>query len=118
MDIIINQVAIWKACGAKKINARKAPIGQKYREPSGVIYKIANSPLIRYAKDYTVKKVKFALFIRTNCENEKLVENYLDYCSKQLTQEYIQNAISGSSIDKFEYTPYIFDENNLITESK
>lgn len=119
MDIILNQIAIWKPCGAKTLSIRKSPTGQKYREPNGVVYKIANKPLFRYAKDYTVKKVAFSLFLRTECDNEKLVENALDTYAKQITKEYALNATATATIDSFEYTPYIFDPTRpLILEDK
>lgn len=109
MDVILNQIAIWQPCGAKAVSVRKSPIGQKYREPNGVVYKITDKPLYRYAKDYTVKKVAFSLFLRTDCDNEKLVENALDTYAKQITKEYALNATANATIDIFEYTPYIFD---------
>lgn len=118
MDIILNQIAIWQPCGAKKLNVRKAPIGQKYREPNGVVYKIANKPIYRYAKDYTVKKVEFSLFLRTECEDATKVEAVMDAYAKHITKEYALNATSSASIDNFEYTPYIFDQNNPIVEEK
>lgn len=116
MDIVMNQVAIWQPCGAKKLNARQVPIGVKYRDPNGVIYKVTNKTLTRYAKDYSVKKVGFSLFIRTDCEDAKLVENFLNECAKHITKEYAQNAVSGASIDKFEYTPYILGQTQFTEE--
>lgn len=101
------------------MNVRKDPMGQKYRDPNGVVYKIANKPLFRYAKDYVVKKVEFSLFLRTDCDNEKLVEDALDTYAKQITKEFALNATARSTIDNFEYTPYILDPAKpLILEEK
>lgn len=116
MDIILNQIAIWKPFGAKKLSVRKAPIGQQYREPNAVIYKQATKLLIRYGKDYSVKKVGFSLFLRTECEDAAKVEATLDYYAKQITKEYALQAIANASISVFEYTPYIFNENQTLTQ--
>lgn len=116
MDVVINQVAIWQPCGAKKLHARKMPVGIKYREPNGVIYKIANKVLTRYAKDYTIGKTKFSLFIRTDSDNDKAVESFMDACAKNVTGEYVKSSIAGASIEKFEYTPYIFGQTQFTEE--
>lgn len=119
MDIILNQIAIWSPCGAKQLNIRKEPSGRKYREPNGVVYKVANNPIIRYVKDYSIKKVGFSLFLRTDCDNEVLVENALDGYAKQITKEYALKATAKSSLEYFEYTPYIFSVNPItVTEEK
>lgn len=116
MDVIINQVAIWQPCGAKKLHARKMPVGIKYREPNGVIYKIANKVLTRYAKDYSIGKTKFSLFVRSDSDDEKTVENFMNVCAKDMTADYVKNAIAGSSSEKFEYTPYIFGQTQFTEE--
>lgn len=116
MDIILNQIAIWRPFSAKKLSVRKSPIGQQYREPNTVIYKQAAKPLIRYGKDYFVKKVGFSLFLRTECEDAAKVEAALDYYAKQITKEYALQAIANSDISIFEYTPYIFNENQAIAQ--
>lgn len=116
MDIILNQIAIWQPCGSKELNVRKSPSGQQYREPNSVIYKNSIKPLIRYAKDYAVKKVKFSLFLRTDCEDEEKVESALDYFAKQITKEYALEATETASMSNFTYTPYIFSETLKITQ--
>lgn len=116
MDIILNQIAIWQPCGSKKLNVRKSPSGQQYREPNGVVYKNSVKPLIRYAKDYTVKKVDFSLFLRTDCEDVKKVEQTLDYYAKQITKEYALEATKTADMAHFEYTPYIFQPTQIIAQ--
>lgn len=114
MDIILNQIAIWKPGNFKKLSIRKSPSGQQYRDPNGVIYKNSIKPLVRYAKDYSIAKVKFSLFLRTDCEDAKKVEAALDYYAKQVTKEYALQATSDADFAHFEYTPYIFNETQPI----
>lgn len=114
MDIILNQIAIWKPCGAKKLNVRKSPVGQQYREKDAVVYKKATKPLIRYAKDYTIGKVGFSLFLRTDCEDAGKVEAALDKFAKQITKEYALQSTANATASVFEYTPYVFDANQII----
>lgn len=118
MDIILNQIAIWKPCGAKELSVRKSPSGQQYRDPNSVIYKNSVNPLIRYAKDYEVKKVKFSLFLRTDCEDAEKVESALDYYAKQITKEYALKVTANTDYMYFEYTPYLFDKTQIIIEEK
>lgn len=119
MDIVLNQIAIWAPCGAKKLNIRKTQIGEKYRQPSGVVYQTSVKPLIRYAKDYEIKEVGFSLFLRTDCEDAAKVEAALDYYASQITKEYALRATANVSNTIFEYTPYIFDPTQtLIAEAK
>lgn len=118
MDIVLNQIAIWKPSGAKTLNVRKSPVGQKYREANGVVYKVAKNPLIRYMKDYAVKKVGFSLFLRTDCENDKLVEAAMDEYAKKITKEYALSATAGASYERFEYTPYMFNPDKPAVEEE
>lgn len=106
MDIILNQIAIWSPCGAKAINTRPSPVGERYRNQNATVYQTATQPLIRYAKDYTVKKVKFSLFVRTFSTNTVAVEAELDRYAKEITKEYALNATSGATNTHFTYTPY------------
>jgi len=106
MDIILNQIAIWSPCGAKEINIRPSPVGERYRNQNVTAYQTAAKPLIRYAKDYTVGKVKFSLFVRTFSANADAVEAELDRYAKEITKEYALNAASSASTASFTYTPY------------
>lgn len=116
MDIILNQIAIWQPCGSTALNIRKSPSGQQYREPNATVYKNSIKPLIRYVKDYTVEKVGFSLFLRTDCEDEKKVEQALDYYATKITKEYALQAISNADMAHFEYTPYLFNVNQVIAK--
>lgn len=116
MDIILNQVAIWRPCRAKKLNIRKSPAGRQYREPNAVVYKNSTGPLIRYAKDYTIKKVGFSLFVHTDCEDAAKVESALDNFATQVTKDYALQATANATAAVFEYTPFILDTKQIIAK--
>lgn len=100
MDIILNQIAVWSPCLVSSLNVREMPKGERFLMPGTVIY--------RYIKNYTIKKVKFSLFVRTAYRDDKLVEQQLDETAKKLTKEYVLNAISAGGMN-FTYTPYSVD---------
>lgn len=116
MDIILNQVAIWRPCGAKRLSMRPSPIGTQYRNPDGVVYKQSTKPLLRYAKDYTVKKVKFSLFLRTFCEDASVVEAALDVFAKEISKEYALKATANADFASFEYTPFTFNTKEIVVK--
>lgn len=118
MDIILNQVAIWLPTGAKGINVRKSPLGTRYREYDGVVYKSADKSMVRYAKDYVVSKVKFSLFVRTFCEDIKQVEAALDAFAQKITKEYVLQATANSTIDQFQYTPFLLNLDGVSVEEE
>lgn len=108
MDIILNQIAVWSPCLASSLNVREMPKGERFLMPGTVIYRISETPIYRYIKNYTIKKVKFSLFVRTTYRDDKLVEQQLDETAKKLTKEYVLNAISAGGMN-FTYTPYSVD---------
>lgn len=110
MDIILNKVAIWRARNNENFTKRPAPLGTRYREDSSPIYKNAEKPIIRYAKDYTIQKVKYSLFLRTFCEDEKAVEKALDAVAKKLDKTYVLESTYNADFSNFTYTDFIFDE--------
>ncbi len=117
-DIILNQVAIWRACGSTEINKRLSPKGTRYLAQGNSVYQTSEDCLIRYAKDYDKNGVKFCLFVRTDVDNDSLAERALDQFAKKCTKEYILSVISNSRIDAVEYTPFFYDPNSLKQEIK
>lgn len=118
MDIILNQIAIWKPCLAKELSIRKSPKGERYREPGGMIYKQAAEPLVRYSKCYAVDGVEFSLFVRTFCEDKGKVEAALDYYAAKITKEYCLNAVAKADMQNFEYTPFVLEDKQTIAQEK
>lgn len=109
MDIVLNQIAIWQAWGFKELTSRKHPLGTRYREPDGVVYKEASRAMNRYAKDYEVEGSPFSLFVRTFCDDKNIVERALDSIAKKITKEYALQATAKAGLDSFQYTPFTFD---------
>ena len=103
MDIILNKIAIWRPCGSAKLNKRLSPVGTRYLKNGDATYKTSDSPLIRYCKDYTIDKVKFSLFVRTDVEDDKKVKAALDACAKELTKAQVLEHLSKGSYMDFDY---------------
>lgn len=113
MDIILNQIAIWKPCESDNLNKRSVPIGSAYRTIDNPVYQKVNEPMYRYCKDYSKKfgtKLKFCLFVRTTLNDDKLVEKRLDAVAKTITKEQALEAIANSSINDFKYLPILITE--------
>lgn len=111
MDIVLNQVAIWRACGATKLNKRTSPAGTVVRSLSNPVYAKSAVPVIRYCKDYTIgsgkSTVSFCLFTRTEVENDDLVEKQLDDVAKTITKEQALRASANATMENFEYLPNV-----------
>lgn len=110
MDIILNKIAIWRAYGSETINARPAPLGTRYREVDSPIYKNANKQMVRYAKDYSIGKIKYCLFLRTFCEDIEVVEKALDSVAAKLEKTYVLENTHNADLNNFVYTDFVFDE--------
>lgn len=107
MDIILNQIAIWKPCGATELNSKISPKGQLYKEANSPAYIEAQEGLVRHTKDYKVKRVEFCLFVRTKPDvSVSWVESELDRVAKTLSKEYILQSTANADIRTFEYTPH------------
>lgn len=111
MDIILDQVAIWRACGAKTLNRRVSPAGIIVRNVDSPVYNKAAVPIIRYCKDYEVgsgkSKVAYCLFVRSKIDNDEFIEQQLDDVAKQITKEQALKASANATTENFEYLPKI-----------
>lgn len=110
MDIILNRVAIWRACGATKLNKRLTPRGTRFLKNSDPVYKTSDTPLIRYCKDYSIGKLKFSLFVRTDNEDGEKIEAALDACAKGITKEQALGYISNCVDMNFVYLDFYVEE--------
>lgn len=114
MDIILDQIAIWMPCGSKELNLRSSPSGIRYRIRGVNIYKTADSPILRYAKDYSIGKwktaVKFCLFVRSFNEDAKAVEAALDDVASQITKDEVLKATANATSESFTYTQYFLED--------
>lgn len=110
MDIILNKIAIWKPCGAKKLSCREHPLGQTYFKAGSPVCQKSLTPLYRYAKDYKIDKVQFSLFVRTNYRDDRAVGSALDSYAKQITKEQALAATQGATFIDFVYTDFYIKE--------
>lgn len=85
------------------------PVGAIYRTVDSPVFKTANSQLVRYCKDYSVgkgkAKVAFCLFVRTDVDNDVIVEKQLDQVATEVTQEQALAASGNASFENFSYLP-------------
>lgn len=109
MDIILNQVAIWRPCGSSKLNKRIVPAGTGYRTPGSSVYQKSTEPFVRYCKDYEIgkgkSKVGFCLFVRTDIDNDPIIEQQLDAIASSISLEDALRISANSSLEAFEYLP-------------
>ena len=110
MDLILNQVAIWRGCGASKLNIKVSPAGRRIRRAGKAVYEMTDKPCKRYAKDYTKNKITYCLMVFSDIDEEGFVEEQLDAIAKKITKEQALKASANATITGFEYLPNILKE--------
>lgn len=89
-NLRLDEVALWRAKLTDDMTVRENPIGRPYEDNN--IIKKTTSVAYRYAKNYTVDKEKFCLFIFTYNKNKKDVEKFLNKVAKSITVEKAKKA--------------------------
>lgn len=106
MDIIIDNIAIWRAKINDAFTIRTSAIGTRYKDKSGA-QKLAVKPIYRYAKTYTVKDgksdIRVSLFVRTFCTDAEKVEAKLDEVAKTIKPKQAREAVTNPNWADFEY---------------
>lgn len=110
MDLILNQVAIWRSCGAKKINVKASPAGRRIRKAGKSVYQQTDKVCYRYAKDYTKNKVEYCLMVFSDIESVEIAEKQLDAVAKTITKDQALKASANGTATTFEYLPNIIKE--------
>ena len=95
-NLRLDEVALWRAKLTDEMTVRENPIGRPY-EDNNIIKKIT-SVAYRYAKNYTVDKEKFCLFIFTYDKNKKDVEKFLNKVAKSITVEKAKKANENAAM--------------------
>lgn len=111
MDLILNQVAIWRSCGANKINIKASPAGRRIRKAGSAVYQTTDKVCYRYAKDYTKSKVGYCLMVFSDIESAETVEAQLDAIAKTITKEQALKASANGTPTNFEYLANVIKEN-------
>ena len=107
MDIILNQIALWRPKLNDQMTILRQPAGLRVLDSATKLYKLVEKPIIRYAKNYIAGKgktaVKFSLFVRTYSEDEKAVESRLDEVAKNITVAQARKINSRALFEDFDY---------------
>lgn len=101
MEIIIDNIAIWRADFHQGYTVREIPPNIEYRDRSGDL-KHSDKTMYRYAKNYKVGDTDFVLFVRTYEENKKKVEKQLDEVAETIDEK-LALKMSGTLPSGFEY---------------
>lgn len=102
MEIIIDNIAIWKADFHKGYTVRTIPTNSPYKTKDGEA-KISDKLMYRYAKNYKVGKTEFVLFVRTFNSKMDKVEKELDAVAKKVTEKKAKEVIAMATMTNFEY---------------
>lgn len=102
MEIIIDNIAIWKADFHKGYTVRTIPMNTTYKDKNG-LYNKNDKPMYRYAKNYKAGKTEFVLFVRTYEKDMAKVEKQLDKVAKKITEEKAKAVVALATIDNFQY---------------
>lgn len=102
MEIIIDNIAIWRAKINDAFTVRTSAIGTPYKDKNGA-RQIATKPVYRYAKTYTKDDLKFSLFVRTLCTDSQKVEEKLNEAAKTIESAKIREIITNPVYSAFEY---------------
>lgn len=106
MEIIIDNIALWRAKINDAFTVRTSAIGTPYKDKNGA-RQIATKPIYRYAKTFTLKdgkeELKFSLFVRSLCTDSEKVEERLDEVAKTVKAKQVREAIVNPVYSAFEY---------------
>lgn len=106
MDIIIDNIALWRAKINDAFTVRTSAIGTRYKDKNGTT-QVAVKPIYRYAKSYDVKDgnstLRVSLFVRTFDTDAKKIEKQLDKVAKGIKPAQARKVITNPTYTAFEY---------------
>ena len=106
MYIIINCIALWRAKINDDFTTRTSAVGTPYKKKDGSSA-IADKPIYRYAKTYTVKdgdsELKFSLFVRSFSTDAEKAEKVLDTVAETITPAQAREVITNPAYSAFIY---------------
>lgn len=106
MDIIIDNIALWRAKINDAFTVRTSAIGTRFKDKNGTM-QVAVKPIYRYAKSYDVKDgdstLRVSLFVRTFNTDAKAVEKQLDATAKTIKPAQARKVITNPTYTAFEY---------------
>lgn len=106
MEIIIDNIALWRGKINDNFTIRTSAIGTRYTDKNGG-HQVAVKPIYRYAKSYNIKdgdsELKVSLFVRTFDTDAKKVEKRLDEVAKTIKPTQARKVITNPVYTAFEY---------------
>lgn len=103
----LNRIAIWRPKLLDELTVREVGAGRPFLQDK--IISKTTAKTYRYAKNYTVGKTKFCLFVVTYRNDDK-IEKELDKVAKKIDEAVAQKIALESTIASFEYTDYYLEE--------
>lgn len=114
MEIIIDNVAIWRSLASDGLSIREVPKGKRYKKFNSDELIMSDRIFYRYAKNYTVgtgkNKVKYCLFVRTMSDDKVYVEGKLDEIAETITVEQAREVYEKEGYTDFEYLDILIFE--------
>ena len=106
MEIIIDNIALWRGKINDNFTVRTSAIGTRYTDKNGA-HQVAVKPIYRYAKSYAIKdgkaELKVSLFVRTFSTDAKKAEKRLDEVAKTIKPTQARKVITNPVYTAFEY---------------
>lgn len=115
MEIIIDNVAIWRSIATDGLSIREVPKGKRYKTLNSDELIMSNRVFYRYAKNYTVgtgkNKIKYCLFVRTMIDDKSYIEGQLDDIAKTITTTRAKQVYEKEGYTDFDYLDSTIKEN-------
>ncbi len=112
MNIYIDRIAVWQEIPTNGLSVRANAPGMVYYDRQNVA-QISDSVLVRYAKNYEIKKGKkklaFSLFILTADQDQIAIEKKLDDTATEFKFEYVQLALEEASLSDFVWSDKYYE---------
>ena len=113
MEIIIDNIALWRGKINDDFTVRTSAIGTRFKDQKGA-NQVAVKPIYRYAKTYTIKDgdsdLKISLFVRTFSTDAKKAEKRLDEVAKTIKPAQARKVITNPVYTAFEYLNIYLEE--------
>lgn len=108
---ILNALCIWEAIPTDEFYSKQYSSSRTYKLPNGVIETpTPDRPVFAYAKNYTKGKKDFSLFLYSDSNDEKSIEEFMDKAIKDVKVADVSEALVIASTNGFKYTDKVFKE--------
>jgi hypothetical protein len=94
----IDQLAIWLPMNTEKLDAKVFPAGYPYSKGNLILHSSIGTPIIRYAKNYSVDGLRLSLCIISNENDSKAMEDWMDKQSQRIDPDTIKSPFQMTDI--------------------